>query len=141
MNFTFLFVPQLSFKGHDTGQGKVKVDNVKAKISMKSTSDLVVPCFPLETLLLALNTTYVDFFSLDVEGVELAILKTIDFDQFQIETLAVEYAHGNRSLYRSYMGDKGYRVEKQIDVVDPTNFLFANDYIFVKEKKDYPNKE
>ena len=40
-----------------------------------------VPCYPVETLLYALNVTKVDFFSLDVEGQELAILKTIPFDK------------------------------------------------------------
>ena len=33
----------------------------------------VVPCFPLHALLVALNRTTVDYFSLDVEGYELDV--------------------------------------------------------------------
>lgn len=39
-----------------------------------------VQCFPLFSLLSAINVTKVDYFSLDAEGSELDILKTIPFD-------------------------------------------------------------
>ena len=45
-----------------------------------------VPCYPLETLLLAINVTKVDFISLDVEGQEVPILKTIPFDKVAVIT-------------------------------------------------------
>lgn len=38
-----------------------------------------------------LNRTRVDYFSLDVEGLELEILKTIDFNKFDIKVLSVEF--------------------------------------------------
>ena len=38
-----------------------------------------------------LNITHIDFFSLDVEGLEEAILKTIQFDKITIDILSVEY--------------------------------------------------
>ena len=43
-----------------------------------------VYCFPLYSMLLALNRTHIDYFSLDVEGSELAVLKTIPFDKVNI---------------------------------------------------------
>ena len=39
-----------------------------------------VECFPFYSFMLALNRTTIDFFSLDVEGDELNVLKTIPFD-------------------------------------------------------------
>jgi hypothetical protein len=38
-------------------------------------------CFPLYSLLLALGNPTVDYLSLDVEGTELGILKTIPWDK------------------------------------------------------------
>jgi FkbM family methyltransferase len=45
-----------------------------------------VQCFPLYSILLALNRTTVDFFSLDVEGFELEVLRTIPWDKVDINT-------------------------------------------------------
>jgi FkbM family methyltransferase len=44
-----------------------------------------VPCFPLNSILDAMNVKEVDFFNLDVEGVELDILKTIQFNDILIK--------------------------------------------------------
>lgn len=38
-----------------------------------------VPCFPLFSILSAINIFKVDFVSLDIEGAELDVLKTIPF--------------------------------------------------------------
>ena len=43
-----------------------------------------VTCVPLYSILLAFNNPTIDYFSLDVEGSELAILKTIPFDKVDI---------------------------------------------------------
>ncbi len=43
-----------------------------------------VLCFPLAAVLRAMNVTKVDYFSLDVEGSELHVLRTIDFDEVDI---------------------------------------------------------
>ena len=44
-----------------------------------------VNCFPLYSILLALGNPKIDYFSLDVEGDEMNILRTIPFDQVDIE--------------------------------------------------------
>ena len=44
-----------------------------------------VQCLPVYTLLLAMGNPTVDFFSLDVEGAELNVLKTIPFDKVDIK--------------------------------------------------------
>jgi len=61
-------VGQLIFKGH-------------SRNAKKRRSVIEVPCFSLETMLLAMNQKRVDYFSLDVEGFELDVLKTIPFDR------------------------------------------------------------
>lgn len=44
-----------------------------------------VQCFPFIDLMAALNVTTVNYFSLDIEGYELQVLKTIPFDMINIE--------------------------------------------------------
>jgi hypothetical protein len=42
-------------------------------------------CFPLFSILMALNVTFVDFFSLDIQGPKLKVLKAIPFDRITIK--------------------------------------------------------
>ena len=45
--------------------------------SQPSKNSKLVPCFPLHALLVALNQSTVDYFSLDVEGFELEVRCTV----------------------------------------------------------------
>ncbi|XP_076248215.1 uncharacterized protein LOC143188057 [Calliopsis andreniformis] len=89
-----------------------------------------VQCFPFIHYMIALNVTTVNYFSLDVEGNELQILKTIPFDVINIETLSVEFSHvaaGRKELI-DFMLSKGYYV---YDFVVRSDKL-AHDVIFVR---------
>lgn len=72
-------------------------------------STMEVPCFCLGDLLDEEGITHVDFLSLDTEGSELAILKSIDFDRFSIDVIAVENNYHNPE-YHSFLASKGYRL-------------------------------
>ena len=50
-----------------------------------------VQCFPLFSIMKALGVDHINYFSLDVEGPELNILKTIPWDKLRIDVLTVEY--------------------------------------------------
>lgn len=128
----FDFFSQVSFE-QNSNQGKIS-QSYTAGIIVKNHVD--VQCFPFETYMLALNRTHVDYFSLDVEGAELDILKTIDFDKFDISTLSVEFIHDvdGKVAIRDFMKEKGYFV---LTEVTHPNWL-ANDFIFVK-KQFYEN--
>ncbi len=116
----------MDFRESSKGTGKVG----------NSTSGSRVPCFPLESILLALNHTHVDYFSLDVEGLELDILKTIPFDRIQIDTLSVEYIHGEggKEAYTSFMEQKGYITYKEINHTKSVIDLYVHDLIFVRKE-------
>ena len=89
-----------------------------------------VQCFPFTSLILALNRTTVDYFSLDVEGVELAVLETIPFDKISIKVLTVEFKHDKegKDAIEQFMISKGYTVHSTITREDS----FVNDFVFVK---------
>ena len=80
--------------------------------------------------MLALNRTTIDFFSLDVEGDELKILKTIPFDKINIKMLTVEYLHGpgGANALQKFMESKGYQV-----VANIRQGYSVGDLIFIKK--------
>ena len=73
-------------------------------------------------------------YSLDVEGQELPVLKTIPWDKVDISVLAVEYLHGKggKKPYVDYMKSVGYRVHSTIKYKRNEISLSVNDFIFVK---------
>ena len=66
--------------------GKVMSDS--AAIKDDKVTD--VTCFPLFGVLRAMNVTKVDYFSLDVEGNEMDVLRTIPFDDLDITVKSIE---------------------------------------------------
>ena len=71
-------------------------------------------CFPMYSVLLALGNPTVHYFSLDVEGAEFPILKTLPWDKVDIQVLSVE-THlcgrlfpGTREELIAYMDSVGY---------------------------------
>jgi len=72
-------------------------------------------CLPLYSILMAMDNPTVHYFSLDIEGAEFAVLKTIPWDLVDIQVLSVE-THlagrifpGNRQDMINYMDQVGYR--------------------------------
>ena len=65
-------------------------------------------CFPLNVMLDAIGVNYVDMFSLDVEGAELEVLKSIDFSRVTIAVLVIEKNY-KEDLMFNFLKDKGYR--------------------------------
>jgi len=53
----------------------------------KMQSQFNIQCFPLYSILLAVNRTWVDYISLDVEGHEFRILKTVPFHKVAIKVI------------------------------------------------------
>ncbi|CAG0887685.1 unnamed protein product, partial [Darwinula stevensoni] len=75
----------------------------------------LVKCYPLHMLLDALDITTVHFFSLDVEGLELKVLKTLPFHRIQFHVIEVEYIftdEGKEAL-RDFLLSLGYKLENE----------------------------
>jgi len=127
------YVIELPFHGDSGGAGRIDLT--------KRDSHKSVPCFPFESIMLALNQSHVDYFSLDVEGVELNILKTIPFARIMIDMFSVEYGHAaSKNATREYMLGQGYYVHKDIHTANPSISLYVEDFIFVRNGfKPVPN--
>jgi hypothetical protein len=74
----------VSFTKNTAAMGKIA--NEKEVNSNKSDSQFFeIHCMPLTSILLALNMTDIDVFSLDIEGHEMEVLRTLDFDLIKIK--------------------------------------------------------
>jgi hypothetical protein len=76
-----------------------------------------VPCVPLHDILAHYNIQHVDFFSLDVEGGELMVLQSIDFDCFSFDVAVVELDGTNKAKderVRSLLSDAGYAQHSEV---------------------------
>ena len=123
---------QMRFKEHTMGEGRLITNNNIPQKDQHLILDAY--CFPLYSLMLALNQTRIDYFSLDVEGMELQILKSIPFDKLDIAVITAEYKHGkNKKEYLEFMKRKGYKMVKELNFVIKELYLGGSDFVFVRE--------
>lgn len=69
--------------------------------------EIDVDCYTLEMLTNQFNVPEIDFLSLDTEGGELEILKSIDFEKTPIKTISVENNYYTDSI-RNFLESKGF---------------------------------
>lgn len=73
--------PEIALFEQNHNMGKLAEDSNASSVN----SVIKVQCFPLYTFLLALNMTYIDYLSIDVEGAELDVLKHLPFQHLNIQ--------------------------------------------------------
>ncbi|KAL5005844.1 hypothetical protein ScPMuIL_017002 [Solemya velum] len=57
----------------------------------------------------------VDYFSLDVEGSEPAVLRSIPFDKVDIKLLTIQWIHCGKKVIRDILEPAGYHLAKEIE--------------------------
>jgi len=89
-----------------------------------------VICLPLYSLLLAVGNPIVDFFSLDVEGSEIEVLRSIPWERVKIRVILVEVNHVDKSVVNTILTDAGYCLYDQtyeVGQMDHTlDFVYAH---------------
>jgi len=71
---------------------------------------------------MALGNPKVDFISLDIEGAELPVLKTIPWDKVNIRALMIEVNHmgkvfeGSLEDLETYLDESGYKFYKKVEI-------------------------
>ena len=94
-----------------------------------SYEDISIPAKTLEGVLTENNIMEIDYCSIDAEGAEFPIIKSIDFDRFSIKSLSVENNYRDM-VVRDYLRQKGYycvscgQEDFYIKDRNMTNFLF-----------------
>lgn len=69
-----------------------------------------VPCYTINGVLENNQIFSIDFCSIDTEGSEFAILKSINFNKFSFSTFSIEWNYGNNKEVVLFMQQKGYKV-------------------------------
>ena len=73
---------------------------------------------------MALENPNVDYFSLDIEGAEYVVLKTVPWDKAEIKLITVEMNHagtifpGDREEIHRLLKDNGYKFVKKTGIDD-----------------------
>mmetsp|Transcript_22370 Transcript_22370/g.34374 ORF Transcript_22370/g.34374 Transcript_22370/m.34374 type:complete len:375 (-) Transcript_22370:15-1139(-) len=95
-------------------------------------STIEIHCGPLQYYLDALDIRHIDFWSLDVEGSELKVLETVDFDRTHIDLIIAESENRLSHLpeiqkkvkdVRELLQGKGYLMIKSVSVHKSDVFL------------------
>lgn len=88
------------------------------KLHMVNTKNYTttVYCFPVNSILRAINQTTVDYFSLDVEGSEPYVLKGIDFDKIKIKVFRIEHNVCGLNTLIEILKPVGFELVKKVGV-------------------------
>ena len=121
---------QLTFKEHALGEGMLVEEGSNQDMAVHNTY-----CFPFHTIMLALNRTKIDYLSLDVEGWELPILKTIPFDKIDISVLTVEVKHGKEGTgaCTDFMESQGFKYHSKLHFMKRELYLSGHDFVYVNK--------
>jgi hypothetical protein len=89
---------------------------VKHGYAAETLKTIQVPAMTLNDLLAKYRCEQLDFLFLDVEGIDFEVLRSIDFELFDITHLQVEHLHLDREELISFMASKGFSpLERGID--------------------------
>lgn len=92
----------------------IKINSIHPNSFDDDSFNTRVKCFPLYSLLLAMNKTNIDYLSLMTGGTELQVLETIPFDRVKIEIIGV-HLDSNESEQNTI-----------------NKFLLAKNYVFMQ---------
>lgn len=98
-----------------------KEDQIKTACAVQNIkpSKLTVNAKPLSTILNARGIENIDFFSLDVEGLELEVLKGIDFTRHKPRYLLIEVRQREREKINSFLSDLYEPISELYSTINP----------------------
>lgn len=85
---------------------------------------ITVPCYELNAVLAENRVMHVDYLSIDVEGSELDILTSIDFERVKYRVISVENNYGDNSV-KAYLKRHGFRLIATLEI----------DEIYIRDSK------
>ncbi|XP_061176777.1 uncharacterized protein LOC133185516 [Saccostrea echinata] len=148
-------------KGGGVGGIVSHIDEHHMKM-LDQKNKITVPCFSLEQILDAIGIHHIDFYSLDVEGAEMAVLESlktglksgaftvdvwsIEYRVWDGQKIVVEESVKNLMALRNYFKDiGGYFEHSQLSTDENNKDGYALDVVFVrtatwcKTRESFPN--
>lgn len=112
---------------------KLTKRGIYSRIEVNTTSPFTyVQCFPLHSILLALDLQAVDFLSLDLSEIELDVLKTMPLKSINIETLSISCdrcSDKNETDIIYYLKSNNYKLVTKIENYN----MLSRDLIFIRK--------
>lgn len=102
---------------HYDKRHKHRINQAKKHPHHKSHNVIQVPCTTFTSIFEKHNITKADFCTIDTEGNELEILKSLDFDRFEIKAILVENNYQDSKI-RQFLHEVGYKFSRRIKVDD-----------------------
>jgi FkbM family methyltransferase len=124
--FTFVDGPSHMLSGMSKEYDPRHRQRIEKEVSVLGGKvvELDIQCYVLNDILEQHGMSDIDYLSIDTEGNEFKILKTIDFDRFNIQVMTIENNY-NDVAQTNYIIGKGYKLMGTLEA----------DEIFVKIKK------
>ncbi|GLV34252.1 Star [Carabus blaptoides fortunei] len=114
---------------HQDERDGVKINSVHANSLIDDDwFNTRVKCFPLYSLLLAINCTTVDYLILDTDGTELQVLATMPFERVRIEILDVHLPTDDKDLIdtlKKTLAMKNYKFVQNFKL----NYIFLLNHV------------
>lgn len=122
-------------KGQDIKGGKEQLGGIKKLLKPESLNafaksytkcdEIIVKTININTLLKQYNIYHIDYVSLDIEGAELSVLSSWDFETHKVDFITVE--HGNVGSYQQKIHNllikKGFKLHR--------NNKWDDEYVFI----------
>jgi len=112
-----------------SGRTDLMTQNFKDKWGKYMKTMVEIDCVPLTPLILS-KFNHINFFSLDVEGAELELLESVDFNQIKVDIIIVEASDLNEKnlAVEQYLINRHY---------SPYGCLIPRSILFIHENVDY----
>lgn len=137
-------------KGDTVGGVENHIDEHHIKM-LDRNNKVTVPCFSLEDALKEVKSNHIDFFSLDVEGAEMAVLESLKeglkSKRFTVDVWSIEYRvwDGKNVVYKNSLENLnalrryfkeigGYTEHSQLSNDKNNNDGYALDVVFVRNE-------
>lgn len=100
------------------GSGIVSTHRQGKSISEKAQAVVKLKCVSIMNQLHRFGVSTIDYLNLDVEGHELDVLKSFDWNKIQVNVISVEIAHQTKTEIQLFLREMGFR---RIDNEVPVN--------------------
>jgi len=126
-----------------TNPGTTGVSGIHQRNGIGAVVKTTVQCIPFYSVLKALDLKIVDYLSLDVEGLELDILKTLPFGKdakngeeviFKVMTVEHWSVPGGSDALRKFLEPRGYKFIKTLNDRLTNDSLFVHHTLYEKAK-------
>lgn len=99
---------QVEFALSGPGSGVVSTHRQGNQIQKRASAIVKKKCVSIMSQLRRYGVTQVDYLNLDVEGHEVAVLKSFDWKRVKVNVISVEIAHSTQEQIRTILEENGF---------------------------------